>query len=181
MEIDIDGKIRNSFMKVKKEVDLIKNQLRALEMKVNKVLEKISENREKDHFFGFSSGNEGVINNQQPSSTINNHHFRPVQAIKNEINERFKGLSDRELSIFLSIYTLEEELGKGVTLRDLSTKLNISEITIRGYINTLISKNIPIIKKRPFNRKLFLSINQEFRDLALISKLISIRNSQNSQ
>ena len=176
-----EASIKNSFNKVKEEANSLKNELKTLELRVNRLISLLEKNPKNDVFFDISSGNKGVINNQQPSSTIINNDFRSFEVIKNEINEQFKDLSDREFSIFLAIYTLEEEFGKAITLRDLSTKLKVSEITIRGYINTLISKNIPIIKERPFNKKLQLSINKGFRDLALISRLISIRNNNNKQ
>ena len=178
-----EQRIKNSFSKVKNEIDTIKNQLKALDTKITQLIQESSKtttHHPKDIFFDISSGNEGVINNQQQSTTINNDNQKPIISLKKELNDQFKNLTDREFSIFLAIYSIEEEIGKAVVLSDIANKLKISEITIRGYLNSLISKNLPIIKERPFNRKLQLSITKEFRDLTLISRIISIRNRSNT-
>ncbi|MAG47947.1 hypothetical protein CL617_05045 [archaeon] len=176
MVINNNQKIKNSFSKVKEEVNSIKNTLKQLESRVNEVLTQLKNKSEKELFFDISTGNKGVINDQQQSSTINNDDHKSVKLVKEELNELFEGLTDREFSIFVSIYTLEEEFGRSINLSDISNNLKVSEITIRGYINSLISKGLPISKKRPFNKKIELSIVPEFRDIALISRLISIRN-----
>ena len=148
MAINEDEKIRNSFRKVKEEINDIKAKIEELNKKIDVILSNKRETNKtsKEPFFEISSGNDGVINHHQPSSTIINHDLKSIKNLKNELNELYKGLSDREFSVFIAIYTLEEEFGRTVFLRDLANKLKISEITIRGYINTLISKNIPIIK-----------------------------------
>jgi hypothetical protein len=147
-----------------------------------------------------SIGNKGVINNHQQSSTVINHQQsstinthqqsttadspqnqdpKPLGDLKREIEERFLGLTDREFSVFLAVYQLEEELGQ-VTYSDVANALNITEITARCYFNNLIAKNLPVEKKRLFNRKTILSINKEFRNLNLAGSLLTLRDQPSS-
>jgi len=55
--------------------------------------------------------------------------------------------------------------------------LKITQITVRNYVNSMISMNIPIEKHRQYNRKVSLSIKKELRDLNLATKLLKLRQS----
>ncbi len=97
-----------------------------------------------------------------------------LNSLKKELEKTFKALTDREFSIFLTIYELEQQLGK-VTYSDVASQLSLTEMTIRSYVSSLINKNIPIEKTRRFNNKVSLSIKKELKELNLASKLISLR------
>jgi DNA-directed RNA polymerase sigma subunit (sigma70/sigma32) len=93
---------------------------------------------------------------------------------------RLKGLTDREFSVFLAIYEIERELGE-VTFTDLANKLNLSEPAIRNIVNRVLSKQMPIKKDRFFNRKVILSIKQEFRDQKIIRAILKLRQISTTQ
>jgi DNA-binding MarR family transcriptional regulator len=101
-------------------------------------------------------------------------HSLSTQSLKKDLEERFNTLTSQEFLIFLTIYQLEEDFGKSVTYNDLSNKLSLTPGCIRGYVSSLIRKNLPILKSKINNRTLTLSINPNFKDLNLKQKLTNI-------
>lgn len=121
------------------------------------------------------------LNTQSPITQTVNIHSLSIQSLKKELESRFNTLTNQEFLTFLTIYQLEEDLGRPVTYLDLSTKLSLTSGCIRGYISALIRKNLPIIKSKINNRTLTLSINPEFRDLNLKEKLTNIYYNQDPE
>lgn len=118
---------------------------------------------------------------QSLSTQSTNIHALNIQTLKKELESRFNSLTSQEFLIFLTIYQLEEDLGRPITYMDLSTKLSLTSGCIRGYISALIRKNLPLIKSKINNRTLTLSINPEFRDLNLKEKLTNIYYNQDPE
>jgi len=187
-----EERIRNSFEKVrddmgflKNELERVKNRLDKQEEERNNIKSQISQilsfiNEIKDNmsfFYKISSGNDGVINNHQQSSTIINDKQQSISAIKSDFEALFRGLTDREFSVFMAIYQLEEDLQAPVSYCEVSKILKITEITVRNYVNSMMNRGIPIEKHRQYNRKVSLSIKKDMRDLNLASKLLKIRQS----
>ena len=187
-----EERIRNSFEKVrddmgflKNELERVKNRLDKQEEERNSIKSQISQilsfiNEIKDNmsfFYKISSGNDGVINNHQQSSTIINDKQQSISAIKSDFEALFRGLTDREFSVFMAIYQLEEDLQAPVSYCEVSKILKITEITVRNYVNSMMNRGIPIEKHRQYNRKVSLSIKKDMRDLNLASKLLKIRQS----
>ena len=77
----------------------------------------------------------------------------------------------------MAIYQLEEDLHGIVRYSDVSKMLKITQITVRNYVNSMISMGIPIEKHRQYNRKVSLFVKKELRDLNLASKLLKLRQS----
>jgi len=94
--------------------------------------------------------------------------------IKKEIRLKFKRLTKQELIVFSTIYSLEEDIGP-MDYKRISSKLKLSESSIRDYINRLISKGIPIIKEKPNNKTVFLKISPELRKIASLETIIKLR------
>jgi len=197
-----EERIRNSFEKVRKDMSFLKKELesvklelnrqkeeeKGLKLKIDDILRFINEIKDNMSFFyKISSGNDGVINNHQQSSTIinnehqssstNNNQLESINDLKEDFESLFKGLTDREFSVFMAIYQLEEDLHGLVRYSDVSKMLKITQITVRNYVNSMISMNIPIEKHRQYNRKVSLSIKKELRDLNLATKLLKLRQS----
>jgi len=99
---------------------------------------------------------------------------KPLSDIKKDLEDKFKSLTDREFSVFMAVYQLEEQL-PDVNYGDVAKMLNITEMTVRGYANNLISKQIPLEKRRLYNRKVILCIPKDFRELNLASFLLTLR------
>ena len=202
--------IKSSFLKVKEDINLLKIELQELKKLILSQKNEINllkspiipnssnlENHEKKAFFYTSIGNNGVLNDsqqslndsqqcqtmpdnaQQPPKTLNNE-FLALRNLKKDLENTFNTLTDREFSVFLSLYELEKELGE-VSYLDLAKRLKLSQTTIRTSINSLILKNAPVQKDRFFNKKVSLSIQNDFKSLNLYEKLIKLKQGPGKQ
>jgi len=100
--------------------------------------------------------------------------------LKEELSRTLTSLTDREISLLLSIYDLEKQ-GLDPSYAHLAQRLRLSENTVRVVVMSLLNKNAPIIKERYFNRRVLLSLKSEFKELNLLQKLLSIRSNQQNQ
>ena len=195
--LGFDERVKSSFQKVKEDINSLKlsleeqnKQIKELKSKTEDIYRLISEIKEKMTIFKKSSNrNDGVINDHQRSSTINNNKQQSIgptnlQSTINELAQTlafaFQTLTDREFSVFTAIFELNKTLPE-VTYTDLANKLNIAEPTIRNVVNTLISKKVPLQKNRFFNKKVSLSIPKDLHDLNLLSKLIKLHQNPHNQ
>jgi len=140
--------------------------------------------------FHVSIGNKGVptdsqqtVNRQsntlnrtsQPNYLISNKLNIPelsnmVSGLKQDLQEKFKKLTQQEFFVFSILYTLEEEL-KQVTYRDIAQRANLAESSVRDYISRLEAKGIPIVKERINNKIVLLKISPELRNLDTLESL----------
>ncbi len=95
--------------------------------------------------------------------------------IKKEIRLKFKRLTNQEMLVFSAIYRLEEQKIEEITHKMLAYLLNLSESSIRDYVNKLIHKGIPILKIRQNNQKILLKISSDLRKIASLSTIIRLR------
>jgi len=146
---------------------------------------------------GISTGNEGVSTDRQTdtstdTSTHNLSNFSQksieldikeaseildsLDALKKEIRLKFKRITPQEMLVFSTIYTLEEQDPNNTTYRQIASKLNLSESSIRDYVQRMINKGIPIKKYKINNKKLILSISQELKKIANLSTIMRLRD-----
>jgi hypothetical protein len=140
---------------------------------------------------GISIRNEGVSTDRQTdrqtdkngqnelkenADSINNASeiLNSLDNIKKEIRFKFKRITDQELLVFSTIYQLEEEKGQ-VNYRILSKKLNLTESSIRDYVQRLIKKGIPVEKKRINNKTITLNISHNLKKIASLSTILQLR------
>jgi hypothetical protein len=90
------------------------------------------------------------------------------------MEDRFKDITNQEFMVFLTIYQLEEDLGRGVTYEELSSKLKLSTGCIRSYTSSIIRKQLPLEKRKINNRMVVLTIPQNFRELNLKERLTNL-------
>ena len=190
MEINTDDKIKNSFQKVREDIETLKQEIdkvkEVLLLKNNDILmlkEQIKAQNElisklSDKIESISTGNERVINDAQSSTMMHNDDqhlpLRPFTV------EKFRRLTDREFSVFLAIYQLEEEKG-AATYADIAKQLGITVVGLRGYINDLINLGYPVYGERQFNRKTMFRVTKEFREQNLISEVLTLREAKNTK
>ena len=198
-------KVRNSFSNVKNDIsslktglEIIKNtsesnksEIKELNSKIDNLKEGITEIKTiLASFKGDSIGNDGVVNNHQRSTvndqqspTVNNDQQnipkKTLIALERDFEKQFKTLTDREFSVFMAILDLEKQGDVNYSL--LANHLNLTEPTVRGVANRLISKGLPVRKERHFNRKTSLLIKEDFHDLNLLNKLIRLRGNPTDQ
>lgn len=193
MVIDEDG-VKKAFLKVRDDIqkleEEIKNQkevilaqqkvIEALNEQIGNVLTPIS--NLKDNLLDStksSTGNEGVLSTVTVTATPLPTLFRQPfdNPITEDIKNKFRSLTEREFTVFMAIYQLEEELNSQLTYADIARKLSLSRSSVRDHIGELLLKNVPLVKLVSSDRKVSLSIKKDFRDLNIASQLLTFRNS----
>ncbi|MBU2634157.1 MAG: hypothetical protein KJ674_02845 [Nanoarchaeota archaeon] len=187
---DMEQRLRNSFLNVKKEINSLKEEIEHL--KYNLIEEKkqnidlknqLKENLDKSteikaispSLDKSSIGNKGVMHSFIHSFTsYADKQTLNIQNFKESFEIMFKTLPKQEFLTFLTIYQLEDDLKRPITYLDVSSHLKLSEGCIRTYISNLLKKRVPLSKTRLNNKIVQLQINSHFRELNLKQKLISL-------
>jgi len=103
------------------------------------------------------------------SETLNS-----LDTIKKDLRTKFKKLTDQETLVFSTIYQLEEQ-NLQVDYPALAAKTQLSESSIRDYIQKLIKKGIPLDKTKENNKKITLSIHPDLKKIASLSTILQLR------
>ncbi len=186
--------IKEAFSNVKEDINNLNSRISEIETKFGEILDKLDilleqKKAETPKFKELeppkqiiphkipksSTGNEGVHSfiHSTDSHSFNNHSI-DIQQIKGDMEIKFKELTNQEFIVFLTIYQLEEDLGRGVTYEELSSKLKLSTGCIRSYTSTIIRKELPLEKQKINNRLIVLTIPQNFRELNLKERLTNL-------
>jgi len=107
---------------------------------------------------------------QEASEILNS-----LDNLKKQIRIKFKRVTRQEMAVFSTIYQLEEQGNKEITYPQIAKVLNLSESSIRDYIQRIISKGIPLKKEKLNNKKIILSISPDLKKIATLSTIISLR------
>ncbi len=75
------------------------------------------------------------------------------------------------MTVFSTLYILEEQNNIEITYKLISKQLNLSESSIRDYINKLKKKGIPIEKTRKNNKTIILNISQDLKNIATLATI----------
>ncbi|MBI2671027.1 hypothetical protein HYX18_03560 [Candidatus Woesearchaeota archaeon] len=199
VEFNFEEKVKNSFIKAKKDIFKLENEIKEIknllikqQEQIDLILSKIDKNyyfkSNEDNInhisFDISTGNEGVRASERASERAT-AHIKPKEKDQIKANfdsisiidNLFRTLTKREFLLFLTIYQLEDDMGN-VTYDDISKHLKLSEGRIRSHIVTLLRKGLPVIINKINNRIAILSISPEFRELGLKTRLINLYNNQ---
>ena len=127
-----------------------------------------------------SIGNQGVPTDRQTNRQTTHLHkadeiLANIDGLKKELRIKFKRLTAQEMAVFSMLYNLEQE-GQIVDYPLLSSKLNLSESSIRDYIGKMQNKGIPIIKEKLNNKKITLKISPELKKIASLDTILKLRN-----
>lgn len=189
---EIERKLRNSFLKIKKDMERLNfevNECKKLILQQNNTIseikneitgkkeEKIEKKPKIDEFpENDSSKNRAMHSFIHYSFTMHslNKHMQNMKSLKKDLAKTVASLPRQELFVFLTLYQLEEDLHRPITYFDLASKLFISEGCVRTYVSSLIKKGLPVLKSKANNRVIILSIHPEFRQLNLKNDLISL-------
>ncbi len=142
--------------------------------------------------FDISTGNQGVSTDRQTDrqtnqQTQNTPNFKKnsfedavkildsLDSIKKEIRLMFKKLTEREMAVFSAIYQIEEEKGFA-DYSSISSKLGISESSVRDYVIRLIKKGIPVEKTKINNKIIHLNVSKDMKKIAPLSVIIQLRD-----
>tara|TARA_Y100000310_G_scaffold336694_1_gene421925 strand:- start:1172 stop:1831 length:660 start_codon:yes stop_codon:yes gene_type:complete len=94
--------------------------------------------------------------------------------IKEDLKAKFRSLTQQEFLVYSTIYQLQEQ-GKQLDYPLLSKTLNLSESSIRDYIQRSLKKGVPLDKIKENNKKITLKIPQDFIKLASLQTILEIR------
>jgi len=142
-----------------------------------------------------STGNEGVSTDRQTDNkTDNSTDFLPentqniekdiikaseilesLDTLKKEIRFKFKRITPQEMSVFSTIYQLEDQGETKISYKQIASFLRLSESSIRDYVQRMITKGIPLKKQKLDNKKIILSISPELKKIATLSTIIQLR------
>ena len=151
----------------------------------------------KDKNIHFSTGNEGVPTDRQTNRQTDKNDMKELKTeskeairisqiesmsnilssldnLKKEVRIKFKKLTDQETLVFATVYQLDEERGYS-TYKSLSTKLNLTESSIRDYIGKIIKKGIPIEKIKINNKEIQLKISENLKKIASLNTILQLR------
>ena len=114
---------------------------------------------------------------EKPKDPIQNaaEILESLDSLKKEIRLKFKRLTEREILVFSTLYQLDEEIGYA-DYKTLSQRLNLTESSIRDYIGRLISKGVPVEKKKINNKNIKLNISNSLKKVASLSTILQLRN-----
>jgi len=127
-------------------------------------------NQPTDLLGGIIQENTEKINLENIQETLNS-----LDNLKKELRLKFKRLTSQEMLVFSTIYSLETKGIDEITYKTLANNLNLSESSIRDYIIKLISKGVPIVKKRLNNKQITLNISPNLQKIASLSTIIKLR------
>ena len=98
-----------------------------------------------------------------------------LDSLKKEIRLKFKRLTNQEMLVFSTLYSLEEQDLDEITYKTLAHHLRLSESSIRDYVTKIASKGIPIVKIRLNNKKIVLKISPDLQKVASLSTILKLR------
>ncbi|MCX6711733.1 MAG: hypothetical protein NT139_01695 [Candidatus Woesearchaeota archaeon] len=197
----LEKNIKNSFSKLKEDIEFIKDKTKSNEISLNLIKKDIEDISSKIKVFSLeldhlkdelhekdiSSGNKGVPRQTDDRQTTDRQPFdsqvfpEMMEPLKKEIEEIFSSFTKQELKVFLAIYNLEKIKENGVTYQDISQNLGLTQSCIRDHINELILKKAPIDKIKTTNQKILLFINKKFKSFEESTKFIQNFNKKNNQ
>ncbi len=96
--------------------------------------------------------------------------------IKKKIRRTFKNLTNQEMLVFSTLYNFDENKTEDISYKLVADTLNLSESSIRDYINKLINKGILIDKIRINNKKIILKISNKLKEIANLSTIVKLRS-----
>jgi hypothetical protein len=136
-----------------------------------------------------SIGNEGVPTDRQTDQQTDRQtdksldkNIKEASAIlnsldrlKKEIRIKFKKITAQEMTVFSTIYQLENQNQDEITYKKVADILRLSESSIRDYVQKIINKGIPIKKHKLNNKKILLSISSDLKKIASLNTIIQLR------
>lgn len=121
---------------------------------------------------------EEVLNSQatkENSLMETEEILNSLDSLKKDLRLKFKRLTDQELLVFSTIYQLEEQFGYS-DYKMLSKKLKLTESSIRDYVKRLLSKRIPLEKKKVNNKEINLFVSPNLKKILPLDSLLRLVN-----
>ena len=214
--------IKESFQKVKEDINSLKQAVNVLSEEIEKQRNTLSELKRtfssaqnsiqktdrhinpahnpafyalKDSNFPVSTGNNGVPADRQTDQQTDRHIPKFAQlekkpslekiekvsevldsldGIRKDLRTKVKKLTPQEMLVYTTIYHLTNE-GFIVDYSILSEKTNLTESSIRDYVQKILKKGFPVDKIKENNKKVTLQIPENFKRIASLDTLHKLR------
>ncbi len=114
---------------------------------------------------------ENISNNLEKATQMINS----LEDIKKTIKQKFDSLTPQEALVFAWIYQLDEEKAVKVDYALLAEKLNLTQSSIRDYVQRMITKGIPVVKEKIHNKRVILSVSPQFKKIAPLSTILMLK------
>lgn len=184
---DSFSNVRNDINTLKEELNRLNNDFFALKKEIIQICSLIEEKskifQEKevkiDPMISYANKHANMQTNMHANKHALNTQIN-TQGLK-QIDQIFLKLAKKEFLFFLTIYQLEEDLGQPVTYARIAEHLKITEGGVRTYLHNIVKKGAPIEKIKLNNKFIILTINKEFRDLKLKTRLIELYSHLDSE
>jgi DNA-binding MarR family transcriptional regulator len=135
----------------------------------------VSTDRQTDTSTDTSTGNKGVsTHNSSHNKSNTSFVLSELDNIKQDLKFKIKSLTNQEMLVLSTVYQREDQ-GFLVDYAFISDNLNISQSSVRDYIQRIIKKGILLEKEKINNKKIILHIPQEIKKLATLNTLLSLR------
>lgn len=156
---EVEEKTRDAFSTVKKEIDLITEELDDHREVINQHDEELKE------IYSLLDKIKDI--QEEHSLILGNSHFSGLDM----------ALSNIERRILLTLYTSEFLL----TIEELAKRLKLSEKVVSEFIDELKEKGIPILKQKSLDNKIYLYLDQKFKDLQAKKNFLKLNDSLTKQ
>lgn len=93
------------------------------------------------------------------------------------VDESFAHLSKNQLQFYITLFRLENELQRPVTLIDLCNKINRTDSAVRHYLRILKTLKIPLYIYRNADNMLCITVPRELRSSEFEKKLMDLLDS----
>ena len=97
-----------------------------------------------------------------------------LDSIKKDLRQKIKRLTPKEMLVFSTIYQLENQQFT-VDYSILSSKVGISQSSVRDHVKNLIKKGIPLSKEKHNNKRVTLHILDDFKKMASLQTILALR------
>ena len=194
------SRIKEDIILLKNEIYGLKDQINEIQTTQTHIYSKIDQQTDRQTYnqtymlnstpnLQSSIGNEGVPTDRQTDQQTHrqtekdpisqfakaNEILNSLDDLKRDIRLKFKDLTPQEMLVFSSLYALEEQNINEITYRTLAKQLQLSESSIRDYINKLTKKGIPIEKIRQNNKTILLKVSQDLKNVATLATIQNLR------
>jgi len=192
------GEIKRTFSVENTQTDNLKNQTDSPDRQTTQtVRQEIGGLRSLNS--GVSIGNQGVQTDRQTNRQTDRHIqevrlntpttteddkianitkvtevLESLDDIRKDLRAKFKKLTPQEMLVFSTIYQLQDQ-NILVNYSNLSSKTQLSESSIRDYVQKIIKKGIPVDKTKENNKKIALSIPSDFKKIAPLQTILALR------
>jgi len=195
------SRIKEDILLLKNEIHDLKNQINEIQTTQTHIYSQIDQQTDKQTHnttyepnftpnVSSSIGNRGVPTDRQTDQQTHrqtekdpisefakaNEILNSLDELKRDIRLKFKGLTPQEMLVFSTLYSLEEQNIDEITYRTLAEQLQLSESSIRDYINKLTKKGVPVEKIRQNNKTILLKVSQDLKNVATLDTIARLRD-----